>query len=425
MTRIQTSLLLLVLTGPLALAQEETRTGIVGAPAPPRAFVQSSSELEARDLLPKGYSYVFTGKVEGKRLVVTRVSLRSPDEQTRIFLERVEGTFAARRLPLPSGKVVLKRGSRPVRLETGTHSQLDRYLSQSVDCDGPGNFTIRGWSITRERGDQKRRSILLDGIDVRVRRAGLDHVWAERVYDRGQTVLLESEGAVQSGVKRKHVRINRLAKQPFWLPAFYGQPDEVQQRGVIGDRQPRTSISNYAELRRIGVFRDGDAYTFKGATEGQRFLVGEMAFVSPGRSRRQALARFEGVFQVREAGGRLVLSHEGVDRTLLRNPISQLDRYLQQALRRDGPGEFKLRGWTVTTQDGSGPAQAALLDGVEVMIEREGLASAWAERVYDKGRTVLLEPTGSVQRGVKSRFVELVRRAPSAGMTKALSAKPR
>ena len=99
----------------------------------------------------------------------------------------------------------------------------------------------------------------------------------------------------------------------------------------------------------------------------------------------------------------------------------KLDRYLEQALQAGGPGEFKLRGWTITTRDASGQTDAALLDGVEVKVEREGLSGVWAERVYDKGKTVLLESSGRVQRGLKSRFVEVVRRTPRAGLTSALS----
>ena len=83
---------------------------------------------------------------------------------------------------------------------------------------------------------------------------------------------------------------------------------------------------------------------------------------------------------------------------------------------------FKVRGWLITRTKGKSTTHSALLDGIEVKVEREQLDRVWAERVYDKGQTVLIESTGSVQLGIKRRFVEVLRQAPRKGLVNALSA---
>lgn len=423
MTRLQTSLLLLMLplSGSLALAQE-VRTGVVGE-SRPQAQITNASELQGLDLLPKGYAYVFTGKVRRSHLEVERISLRSPDGKTQISLERMEEQVGVTRRPMPSAKLVLRHYGRDHRLERNRGSELDRYLDRAVYDQGAGTYTLRGWAITRTVDGRATRSLLLDGIAVKVERLGLDPVWAERVHDSGQTVLLEAIGSVQRSVKAKHVEVKRSSSPPLSIPAFHGHPDEVQQRGTIGARRASTSIANYGELSRLGVFVAGDRYSFTGATRDRRFEVAEIGLEAPDQSRSRSLERFEGVYQVRQAGGRLVLQHESRERTLERNEATQLERYLARAVRAQGPGEFKLRGWLITTQTATGETATALLDGVEVEVARKGLDSIWAERVYNGGRTVLLEPTGDVQLAVKSRFVEVVRRAPRAGLVNALSGR--
>lgn len=419
MTRLPNSLLLLALAAPLASAQSERRTGVVGAAKPPRPLIASVSDLEARGHLPEGYGYVFTGTVETTggvdRLVVSRIALRSPDAKTQLSLERVEGTFALRQTP---DGLVLRRGARSFTLERNTGSQLDRYLDEALREGGPENFTLRGWAITRS--DRTKRSILVDGVDVRVERKGLSHAWARRIY--GETVLLAPSGKVERALRRKHVAINRSATLPIYLPAFAGQPGEVLQRGTIGTKRAPTTIANYGELKRLRTFRKGDTYVFAGQTQDQRFEVERISLESPDGGRTQTLARFEGVFQVSKRGGRVVLNHEGLDRTIERNSGSQLERYLAQSLRDGEAGGFKLRGWLIDDRAASAQTHTALLDGLAVDVERKGLAGVWAERVYDKGRTVLLESDTTVQWSVKRRHVAIARRPIRAGLTDAMTA---
>lgn len=435
MTRFQISLLLLALAASPAFAQNEVRrTGVIGAEGPPRPLIQNYNGLDLLKLLPDGYSYTFNGEIERKRLVVRRMSLQSPDGNRQLTFARMEGSFTVGRRPLPSGKLYLEVNGVQLGLEQNKDTKLDRYLDETVQAGGPGAFKVRGWSITKTEGSSSKRSFLLDGVDVQVKRKGLDHVWAERVYDEGQTVLLASIRSVQSGIKRRFVEVNRPGYTSIYIPPFAGSPDygTVKRTGVLGSRRPPTVIENCNELQSIKVFRDGYAYVMDGAVEkevpagssSRGFVVEQIALESPNRRKTLSLVRFEGTFEVRQSTApraRLVLSHEGVDHTVEENPGSNLERYLGEVVRAGGPGAFKVRGWLITRTTPKSTSHSTLLDGIEVSVEREQLDRVWAERVYDKGKTVLIESTGSVQLGIKRRFVEVLRHAPRAGLANALS----
>lgn len=435
MTRFHTSLLLLVLASPAAFAQDEVqRTGIIGAEGPPRTLIANTNGLDLLKLLPDGYSYTFNGEIERKRFVVRRMSLQSPDGKTQFSFGRIEGAFVVRRRSLPSQKLSLAVNGVEYPLERNKGSNLDRYLDQSVSAAGPGPFRVRGWLIAKTQGSITRHSVLLDGVSVQVKRKGLDHVWAERVYDKGKTVLLESIRSVNSAIKRKHVKVNRPAYTSIYLPPFAGSPayGTVQRKGKLWSRRAPTVIANCSELKSIKVFRDGYSYVLDGAVESKSsagastpgFIVHQIALESPKRDKSLSLVRFEGTLNVRKTAtprARLVLTQKGVDHTIEENSGSKLDRYLDEAVQAGGPGSFKVRGWLITRTTAKSTIHSALLDGIEVKVEREQLDRVWAERVYDKGKTVLIESTGSVQLGVKRRFVEVLRQAPRKGLAQALS----